>query len=65
MVRGVVRSLSVERVHVNRLIGSDVRVAEKIAWRDHDVTEHGDIVNGPEAILRSLGVVRRFATVKR
>ena len=63
LVHGAERSLGVVRLGVNRLIGSDVRVAEKIAGGDYDVTERGDVVNGSEAILRSLGVVRRFATV--
>ena len=57
---GVVCSLSVVRLGVHGLVGSNVRVAEKIAGRDDDVTERGDSVNGSQAILRPLGVVRRF-----
>lgn len=63
LIYRAVHPLSVVRLGVNRLIGSDVRVAEKVAGRDDDVAERGYIVNGSEAILRSLGVVRRFGTV--
>ena len=63
LVHGSVRPLSVVRLRVDRLIGSDVRVAEKISRRDHDVAERGDVVNGSEVILRPLGVVRRFRAV--
>ena len=58
------RLLGVVRLRVDRLVGSDVRVAEKITGGDYDITERGDVVNGSEAILRSLGVVRRFGTVR-
>ena len=63
LVHGAERPLSVVRLGINRLIRSDVRVAEKIAGGHDDVTERGHVVNGSEAILRSLGVVRRFETV--
>ena len=62
LMDGVVRPLSAVR-YVDRFVGPDVRVAEEIGGRDHDVTEHGDVVNGSEPNLRSLGVVRRFVTV--
>jgi len=63
LIHGVVRPLSVVRLRVNGLVGSDVRVAEKITGGYHDVTESRNVVNGFEAILRSLSVVRRFAAV--
>jgi len=63
LIHGVVRPLSVVRLCINRLVGPDVRVAEKIAGGYHDVTESGKVVNGSETILRSLSVVRRFSTV--
>lgn len=63
-IHGAERLLGTVGVRIDRLIGSDVRVAEKIAGGDYDITERGDVVNGSEAILRSLGVVRRFGTVR-
>ena len=63
LIHGAEGPLSVVRFGVKRLIRPDVRVAEKIAGGDYDVTERGHVVNGSKAILRSLGVVRRFATV--
>jgi hypothetical protein len=40
-----------------------VCIAEKIAGRDNHATEHGDVVDGPKAVFRPLGVVRRFEAV--
>jgi len=58
--RGPMRgSLGVVRVGVDGLVGSDVGVAEEVPKGNDDVTEGGDVVNGPEAVLRPLGVVRR------
>ena len=48
---------------VDRFVGPYVCIAEKIAWRNNDVTECRDIINGPEAVFRPLGVVRRFVVV--
>ena len=62
MMHGIVRPLRVVG-DVDRFVRPDVRVTEKIAGRDYDVTERGDAFNGSEPILRSLGVVRRFVTV--
>lgn len=64
LVHGAERPLSVVRLGIHRLVRSDVCVAEKIAGGHDDVAERGHVVNGPEAILRSLGVVRRFGTVR-
>lgn len=64
LMHGVVRSMSAVG-RVDRFAGPDVGVAEKIARRDHDVTEAGDVVNGSELILRSLGVIRRFVMVSK
>lgn len=44
---------------VERSVGPDVRIAEKIAGGHRNVTERGDVVNCSKAILRPLGVVRR------
>jgi hypothetical protein len=63
LVDGVVRSVGGVGLCVDGLVGPDVRVAEKIAGRDGDVMERGDIVNSSQVILRSLGEIRRFATV--
>ena len=65
LIRGVVYPLGVVGFRVYGLVGSDVRIAEKVARGDDDVTEGRDIVNGPQVVLRSLGVVRRFAKGKR
>jgi hypothetical protein len=54
--------LSVER-YVDRFVGPDVRVTEKIARRDHDIAEDGVVIDGSESIFRPLGIVRRFVTV--
>ena len=63
LVDGVVRSVGGVGLCVDGLVGPDVRVAEKIAGRDGDVIERGDIVNSSQVILRSLSEIRRFATV--
>jgi len=62
VMHGIVHPLTVV-LRVDRFIGSDVRVAEKIAGGDRDVTKCGDIINGSEAIFRPLGVICRFAAV--
>jgi hypothetical protein len=59
LVDGVVRSVGGVGLCVGRLVGPDVRVAEKIAGRDGDVMERGDIVNSSQVILRSLSEIRR------
>lgn len=59
----VVCPLGVVRVGIDGLVGSDVGVAEEVAKGDDDVTERGDVVNGSEAVLRPLGIVRRFGQV--
>jgi hypothetical protein len=61
-MQGVVRPLSVVW-HLDGFVGSNVRIAQKIAGRHDNVTERRDVVNGSKAVLRSLGVVRRFVTV--
>lgn len=55
----IVRPLSVWRC-LDGFIRPDIRVAEEVTRRDDDITEDGDVVDGSEAILRSLGEVRRF-----
>jgi len=59
LIHGVVWPLSVVGLSVNRLVGSNVCVAEEIAGWNDDATERGEVIDGSEAILRSLGVVRR------
>lgn len=46
-------------LRVDGPVGPDVRVADKIAGRNDDITERWDVVNGSKTVLRSLGVVRR------
>ena len=62
-MHGVVRPLSIVGLRVDGFVGSNVRVAEKIAGGHDDVAERGDPVDGSQAILRPLGVVSRFGTV--
>ena len=63
LIDGVVGPLGVVRVCIDGLVGSDIGVAEKVAMGDYDVTERGHVVNGSEAVLRPLGIVRRFGRV--
>jgi hypothetical protein len=42
---GIVLSLGIVG-NFDGLVGSDVRIAEKIAGRHDDVTEDGDVVDG-------------------
>ena len=63
LIQGVVCPLGVVWLGINRFVRSDVRVAEKISGRDHDVAECRDVIDGSEVILRSLCVVRGFTTV--
>lgn len=47
-------------LRVDGSVGPDVRVAEKIAGRNDNITERWDVVNSSKTVLRSLGVVCRF-----
>lgn len=58
LMQGIVWPLGVMGC-VDGPVGPDVRVAEKIAGRNDDITERWDVVNGSKTVLRSLGVVRR------
>lgn len=46
LIRGIVCPLSVVGFRVHGLVGSDVRVAEKISGRYNDIKQRGDLVDG-------------------
>lgn len=61
LMHGVICPLVVR--HVDRFVGPNIRITDKICRRDRDASELRDVINCSEPILRPLGVVGRFVMV--